>query len=83
MFPLHKVVGNSQEWWKVVGNGPDTDNFSNSGEEVETASDLQDGSEQDSEGTQNTVELPEGGTEPRPVVEPAVSSAATDEAENP
>ena len=28
VFPLHKIVANSQTWWKVVGAGPETDDIS-------------------------------------------------------
>ena len=87
VFPLHKVERNSQTWWMGVSTGPDTDAPSDSIDKVgpvsDTTSDSQ-SSDQNSEGTQNAVELPEElDAEHIPVEGPAASSAATDEAEIP
>ena len=87
VFPLHKVVRNSQTWWKGVRAGPDTDFYfdapcdsnKNVGPTPNEAVNDTENSQPDSDGTQNPVELPVG-AEPTPVEEPAASSAATDEA---
>ena len=67
VFPLHKVVRNSQTWWKGVRAGPDTDDFyfdapsdsnNNVGPTPNEAVNDTENSQQDSDGTQNPVELP-------------------------
>ena len=101
VFPLHKVVANSQIWWKVVGAGPETDDISdvtdvdggiNSptqnlavGDKLQypegssRPEDIQDiveeapaeEPEQDSDGTQNSVEEPKEGAVPSTTAEEA------------
>ena len=88
VFPLHKVVRNSQTWWKGVRAEPDMDFYfdapssDNVGPTPSEVVNDTDNSQQDSDGTQNPVELPVG-AEPTPVEEPTASSAATDEANIP
>ena len=79
---------NPQTWWKVIAGRSDNNNWSEEGvsdtlEDVGQGSGgIQnfDSSEQDSDGTQSTVELPMGAEHIPSVEEPAASSAATDEA---
>ena len=91
VFPGFKVIRNPQGWWKsIIGNTAE-DDFQQYPEGASTPEDIRDiadeapvdEADQGSDGTQNSEEQLEGTLPEDTVDEPAVSSAATGEAEKP